>query len=288
MIDERIAHHMAHHLNTAPHGGAAVPSGTYKPRKGGGATPALQHALLPKVLRVIRAGVTPYLHGPAGSGKTTIAEQCATALGLEFYGIGRVDDSFSLTGFVNAQGEYMPTSFYLAFRFGGVFLADEMDRWNIEAVTCINAPLSNGYALFPGVSSPIPMHENFVFIAAGNTLANGPSGTYTAAQQHDAAFMSRFVKIGVEYDTDLERAAACGLAQRNDTAKLKLINTWVDRVQTMRRKAGEARLNVVISPRDSIHGARLIMENFSLPEVAEMTVYAGLTPAQINQLGGDI
>jgi len=49
-----------------------------------GELPALRHRLTEKLLATVAAGLAAYIVGPAGSGKTTAAEQVAEALALNF------------------------------------------------------------------------------------------------------------------------------------------------------------------------------------------------------------
>ena len=59
--------------------------------KGGGdvvKVEGLNHRVMPYVIELLAAGVMPYIVGPAGSGKTTMDENCAAALGLDFYSTG--------------------------------------------------------------------------------------------------------------------------------------------------------------------------------------------------------
>lgn len=65
--------------------------------------------------------------GPAGSGKTTIASQVAQALGLDFYCYGAISQAFEFLGYYDANGKYVETDFYRAFKHGGLVLMDEMD-----------------------------------------------------------------------------------------------------------------------------------------------------------------
>ena len=69
------------------------------------------HAMLPVVLQALVAGASPMLVGPAGSGKTTLAEQIAKVLKLKFYMAARVTSEFKLIGFVNAMGQTVRTQF---------------------------------------------------------------------------------------------------------------------------------------------------------------------------------
>ena len=53
------------------------------------------------------------LVGPAGSGKTTMAENIAQELGLDFYFTGALMHEYKLTGFIDAHGTVVRTPFRL-------------------------------------------------------------------------------------------------------------------------------------------------------------------------------
>lgn len=85
------------------------------------------HKALPDVLLMVANGTSPFLVGPAGSGKTTLAEQVATCLNRPFYMASRVTSEYKLVGFVDANGKTVRTQFREAYEHGGVFLFDEVD-----------------------------------------------------------------------------------------------------------------------------------------------------------------
>ena len=228
----------------------------------------VMHKQFAKVKTLIEIGQNVYLKGAAGSGKTHMAEQLASVFGLDFYMDGRVDDVFTLTGFKSPDGTYQPTSFYNAFKHGGLYLADEGDRWDPAAFTGLNAATSNGYCSFP--EGIVRKHKDFVMILAGNTWATGHDRVYTTAQALDGSSMNRYAKIEIEYDEDLERTIALA---HNSAA-----GPWVTWVQNARKQAKRAKLDLIISPRDSIHGAQMLAAEFTLREVKDMTCCAGLTP----------
>jgi len=66
----------------------------------------MRHCQFPLLLSVMRSGSNAYLAGPAGSGKTTAAENCADTLGIPFYMTGAIASEFKLLGFVDATGTY--------------------------------------------------------------------------------------------------------------------------------------------------------------------------------------
>ena len=220
-----------------------------------------RHKALEKALRAVFAtkgigGVM--LVGPAGSGKTTLATQIAEVLKLEYHFQGAVDSDYRLFGFRDAQGEYAPTPFRKAYEFGGVFLFDEIDASDSSALIAINAALANGAADFP--DAKIDRHDDFIAVAAANTYGRGANRIYIGRNRLDGATLDRFVTLEVDYDSDLEFALAGN-------------PEWVDRVQKIRDAVGSEKL--VVSPRASIYGARLLAAGMDPHEVEEAVIWKG-------------
>jgi hypothetical protein len=225
----------------------------------------LSHRSVPDLIKVLNTGLNVWLSGPAGSGKTHAAEQAAKALGLPFYFNGAIDTEYKLTGFIDAQGRCVSTAFRRAFTEGGLYLFDEVDASMPSATLAFQAALSNGYADFPdGMQKK---SDRFVAMAAANTWGYGADGNYVGRNRMDAAFTNRFVKFAWDYDEALERQLA-----GNDE--------WVSEVQSKRAKALGNGLKVVISPRQSIQGAKLLAAGFSKDQVRNMTYLAGLSDQQ--------
>ena len=161
------------------------------------------HRDLPAVVRAINAGLHVALIGPAGCGKTTLAHQCADALGLKYYLTGAVDSQYALTGFIDAQGRYQRTAFRDAFERGGLFLFDEVDASAPAALLTINSALANGVMPFP--DGIVAKHADFRCIVAANTYGNGVDRMYVGRNQLDAATLDRFKPVmTLDYDRDLE------------------------------------------------------------------------------------
>ncbi|MEE0906944.1 MAG: AAA family ATPase, partial [Muribaculaceae bacterium] len=148
--------------------------------------PGVAHKQLQKVVNLLKVKLNVYLYGPAGTGKTVLCEQAAAALSLPFYSDQRVGDTFTLSGFVDASGKYQETSFYRAFSGGGVYMLDEFDASDPNAVIWLNTALANGFATFPGVGR-VEAHSDFICIAAGNTIGRGADSDYSGRCVLDAA-----------------------------------------------------------------------------------------------------
>ena len=161
------------------------------------------------ILHLVAAHENVYLYGPAGSGKNTIAEQIAEALGVEFYYQNTLVTKFDVSGYKNAQGEYEETPFYKAWKNGGLFFADELDNSTAEAIITLNAALANGYYTFPNSGEKVAKHPDFYCIAAGNTNGQGATEEYCGRYQMDESSRDRFAFIEIGYNAKIEESI-CG------------------------------------------------------------------------------
>lgn len=161
------------------------------------------------ILHLVAAHENVYLYGPAGSGKNTIAEQIAEALGVEFYYQNTLVTKFDVSGYKNAQGEYEETPFYKAWKNGGLFFADELDNSTAEAIIALNAALANGYYTFPNSGEKVVKNPNFCCIAAGNTNGQGATEEYCGRYQMDESSRDRFAFIEIDYNAKVEESI-CG------------------------------------------------------------------------------
>lgn len=161
------------------------------------------------ILHLVAAHENVYLYGPAGSGKNTIAEQIAEALGVEFYYQNTLVTKFDVSGYKNAQGEYEETPFYKAWKNGGLFFADELDNSTAEAIIALNAALANGYYTFPNSGEKVAKHPDFYCIAAGNTNGQGATEEYCGRYQMDESSRDRFAFIEIGYNAKVEESI-CG------------------------------------------------------------------------------
>lgn len=232
-------------------------------------TLGLVHRDTARIIAALAAGVNVYLHGPAGSGKTTVARKAAEAFKLQFYFAAKVESEYQLLGFKDAKGETVRTQFREAYELGGMFLFDEMDASSSSAVVALNAALANGICPFPDAT--INRHKDFHCIGAGNTALTGATRQYSGRNQLDAASIDRFAFIEFDYDDDLERAIATNAA-------------WCAYVQSVRAAVKARALNHLVTPRATYDGCKLLAAGMDWDAVASMVVFKGLDADTVTQI----
>jgi len=236
------------------------------------------HRCFDMLLRAANArlanGLAPgiFLQGEASSGKSSAGAQLALALGLKHYFNGAITFPHEMLGFIDGAGKYHRTPFRDAYEFGGVYVFDEVDRSDPNALLAVNPHLANDVATFP--DKQIKRHPNCIIICAANTWGLGADANYSGATKLDAAFLSRFpVRINWDIDPDLESAIVTH-------------PEWLARVRKARERARLAGLKVLIDVRVGLAGVALIEQGFSVDEVAQMTYLANLKPDQRRQVEG--
>lgn len=148
-----------------------------------------------------------------------------------------------------------------------MFLFDEIDASNPQAVVTANAALDNG--ILDGPDGMIERHPDFRFIAAANTFGNGATPDYIGRNPLDAATLSRYAFVAIDYDEELERKMVI-------EAHGKEYASWVHLVQNTRKVARDMELRHIISPRASRDGAALLKGGLSKDFVFNSTVIKGL------------
>lgn len=163
------------------------------------------HEKFTRVLKYLLKKKNVLLVGDAGTGKNVIAEQCAEAMDIPFYFANKVSDEFQIKGFVDANGNYQATAFYEAFKNGGLFMLDEMDASDGNALDVLNSVLANGYLTFPN-GEFVRAHEDFRCIAGANTYGKGATYQYVSRNQLDDATLNRFMQVKIDYSPTIEES----------------------------------------------------------------------------------
>jgi MoxR-like ATPase len=223
-----------------------------------------QHKCFEDLLALVGCRQNVFLVGPAGSGKTFTAHAVADALGLPFYAIsvGLQTTKTDLLGFIDANGVYRPSLGRRAFESGGVWLIDEIDAGNPNVITTLNALTSPGIKVAAFPDGMVEKHPDFVCLAAGNTYGRGSDRMYVGRNALDAASLNRFAMVDFDYDEGLE-------------SELGLHELWTVHVQKIRRAAFDLKEKVVVSPRATFAGGKLLQSGarFDFTRLEDMLIW---------------
>ena len=239
------------------------------------------HAVFPDVLLALGAGCQVLLVGPAGTGKSMMAQQAAEAFGQEFHALslGPTTPMSKIFGYYDAHGHYHATPFRRAFEHGGLMLLDELDSGHPGLLAELNQALSIRSCAF--ADGMITAHPDFRLIATANTYGTGGDRQYVGRQALDAATLDRFVVIDVPVDEELEERIALAHAP----SRPKDARRVIEEVRRLRATAAEKRLPVMFSPRASIDSARLLEAGASVEQAIRWRVVRGMSAAHRSALG---
>ena len=239
------------------------------------------HYHTPLVRAALQADVPIWLHGEAGSGKSTAGEQAANSLGLPFRSIslGPTTSKSDLMGYRDATGNYHSTAFREVYENGGVFTLDEIDSGHPGILTILNSALANGHGEFP--DSRVPRHEMARFIASANTIGRGATSEYVGRAPIDAATIDRFAFIPMDTDEDLEEALILGTEINRSpldisAGEVPSPKEWLATVRAHRQALGELGIRAIISQRASLYGVRLAELGVGKDWLGEMLLYKGM------------
>ena len=224
----------------------------------------LTHKTFEDVLTAISAKLNVFLVGEVGSGKTTAGMKAAKALGLEFASMSVSGETSTIDffGYKDANGKTVTTEFEKFYTNGGVWLIDEIDNGNPNVLAAINQALANDICMF--ATGMQKKHKDFVCIAAGNTWGHGATEEFVGRNPIDAATLDRFVTIRYDIDEALELS-------------LSTNKSWAKLIQATRLKAKEKSVRLIISPRATFYGEKLLAAGMSEKKALEYLVFKGLS-----------
>lgn len=234
-----------------------------------------QHVSFETAYRVIASGCSPFLVGPAGSGKSTILSQIASAMNLPFYpmSVNSLTSDYNIIGYNDANGKYIPTIFRQAYEHGGIFSFEEIDAGNPNVLTVINNAMSQDKYSFP--DKIVNKHPKFILAASGNTYGTGANIKYIGRNPLDAATLDRFVMVYTDYDTQLED-------------RLCSNKEWLNWVHTVRDVVNKLDMKLVVGTRAVLHGEKLLNAGLTREAVEQMVVFKGLPISDIKKIRGNI
>jgi cobaltochelatase CobS len=150
--------------------------------------------------------------GPAGTGKTMLANQVAEAFGVPF---GTINGSAGVTegkllGTMTpnlSTGEmiYQPSELVKIWRDGGVYLLDEIDANDENVLLSLNNLIDNTKWQAPN-GDWFTRSPDAYLISNANTFGLGANRIYSGRTQLDAAFLDRWLQVEIGYDLALDRS----------------------------------------------------------------------------------
>ncbi len=228
-----------------------------------------QHFRFETVMKVAMTGANIALVWPAGWGKTTLVENVAKWLQLEFYAKSVSAQTWihEFFGYMDATGRYVPTLFRQAYEKGWIFLVDEFDAWNPNVLASLNQATANWVCAFP--DKMVKKNENFIVVMAWNTYWTGATAEYVWRNKIDWATLDRFAFVDLPYDEKMEKTASTN-------------KEWCAYVQKVRKKAEDKKVRCIISPRATFIWQDLIEAWVPYEEIKKMLMFKWLSKDEVN------
>ena len=224
-----------------------------------------------RILKYLANGENVYMYGPAGTGKNVTAKQCAEALDMPIFYMNTIYTKFDLCGYMDAQGNYVPTTFYNFMKARkGLFFMDEYDNSQSSALVCFNDVLEDKKYTFPN-GETLYLDENHKIIAAGNTNGQGATEEYNDRYVIDESNRSRFMFVSVTYDSAVEKSIV-----GNSTDILDFVND-------LRRVRDLLNIKLILGYRE-IKRLKTYEDDDDLPELFDNMLLKGMEQDTINEI----
>lgn len=221
---------------------------------------------LRQVMAALELGMTLYIWGMHGTGKTTLAQQASARTGRPFIRVQHTQnmqetDVLGMWTIENGSTKFQLGPLAEAMLYGYVYCADEYD-YAMPAVVSVYQPVLEGESLLIKDAPPqyrkIDPHPNFRFVATGNTNGVGDeTGLYQGTLIQNAANYSRFaMTMEVDYMNDkLEQSILINKTGIESGLAASLTRFARD----VRNGFRDGKISMTISPRELLHAAKMIM-----------------------------
>lgn len=207
------------------------------------------HPLFERVLNLVSCGANVLMVGPAGCGKTHMAEQISRALNATYgaiHGSAGASES-ALTGWLLPSNggafEYVASPFVTLYEAGSsLFLFDELDAFDPNMLLVVNGALANGHIhIAHRKDMPcVKRGKGAMIMATANTYGTGANPMYSGRSPLDAATLDRFIVVTMDYDRKLEES----IGHAGGLSAAEMADIW-----SLRDKVREAQLRRCVSTR---------------------------------------
>lgn len=161
------------------------------------------------------AGRNFLVHGPTGSGKSSLVEQFANRMGIPVYRVPCHSRSEfgeftgQLTVKSDGSTEFVYGALPRAMREGAIILFDEFNFIPAGVTGALNTVLDGGPLLLPETGEIIQPHPNFRIAATGNGVDQGDDvASWRGTQRMNLALVQRFLSVKVDYLDPIDEAQA--------------------------------------------------------------------------------
>lgn len=228
-----------------------------------------QHFKFETVLKTAITWANIALVWPAWWGKTTLVENVAKSLTLDFYSKSVSAQTWihEFFGYMEATWKYIPTLFRKAYEKGWIFLVDEFDAGNPNVLASLNQATANWMCAFP--DKMVSKHKDFIIVMAWNTYWTWATAEYVWRNKIDWATLDRFAFIELPYDEKMELTASTN-------------KEWCKYVQKIRKRAETKKVRCIISPRATFMGQDLLKEWIGVEDIKKMLIFKGMSQDEIN------
>lgn len=218
----------------------------------------------------------PFLLGPKGCGKSSIAKELADAMGMEYFafdmGQAFKPKKMFVGGLIigdDGKTKAVRSEFFKAFvstKPTLIFL-DELTRTPMVAANFLMTILDRqqSYIYDEDSGKRYNKGENVLFVAAGNV-----GFAYVSTQRLDTAFEDRFIKVRLNYLTAEEEAAL--IRARFPKVSRDAATQLAKVAEVLRLAEQKETLSVSLSTRQVLDAAAYIPLGYRLDEVIERVI----------------
>jgi hypothetical protein len=166
------------------------------------------HAVSGYVAKLVAADIPVWLHGPAGTGKSSAAKHAAEVAGLDYYEVNLAGAMASAIKGKDRLKEFVESEFARAYEHGGVCVLEEFDAAHPTVATAVNNAIAGSEFHNDADGRSIKRHPDFRLVATANTLGTGATKEFNSRMKLDGATLDRFRmgRVYVGLDLELERA----------------------------------------------------------------------------------
>ena len=237
------------------------------------------------LVRAVMRGKNIMMTGPAGTGKTSVFQHITKALQRPsfYFNLGATQDPRTTlignTHFKKDEGTYFAQSLFVTAiqTENAVILLDEISRAHPEAWNILMTVLDPGQRYLrldeKDDAPTIKVAKNVSFIATANI-----GNEYTSTRTMDRALLDRFVVVEMEELSQPDEFKL--LTQLYPTATKSTLTAITEIADDTRKnvRSEDPKVGTSISTRMTVEMGSLLVDGFTLPEIAEVTIYPFYSP----------